>query len=166
MQLFGSTSFWKRSLIAIALMCAIFAGATRPASAFLDKTRFLAHLGVAYFAFHHWVLKPYEAGDFAQGAPHRTKDLVKGGLALLFAVHEIHVSEKIAQHSKDPLLQKLDAGLGSLTGSFESLGRRMKSGTADPQGITQLQGQTTQLNSAATAAGAPIKDVPAAIPGT
>jgi hypothetical protein len=33
-------------------------GAASPSSAFLDKTRFVAHLGVAYFAFHHWVLLP------------------------------------------------------------------------------------------------------------
>jgi hypothetical protein len=166
MHSFDRTSYLKRALLAVALVCAIFAGATRPASAFLDKTRFLAHLGVAYFAFHHWVLKPYEAGDFAQGAPHRLATMAKGGLALLFAVHEIHVSEKIAQHSKDPLLQKLNAGLGSLTSSFESVGQRLKSGTAAAQDINSLQGQTNQLNSTATAAGAPIKDVPAAIPGT
>jgi hypothetical protein len=165
MSSFDRTSLWKRSLLAAVLVCAIFAGATRPASAFLDKTRFLAHLGVAYFAFHHWVLKPYEQGSFAQGAPHRTAAIVKGGVALLFAVHEIHVSEKIAQHSKDPLLQKLDTGLASLTSSFESVGQRLKSGTADTQGIDMLQGQTNQLNSTATASGAPIKDVPATIPG-
>jgi hypothetical protein len=141
-------------------------GATRPAPAFLDKTRFLAHLGVAYFVFHHWVMKPYEQGAFAGGAPHRTAALVKGGVALLFAVHEVRVSEKIAHNSKDPLLQKLDAGLAGLTSSFASVGERMKSGQFNAGDLQQLTTQTGSLQSTAQANGTTIKDVPAAIPGT
>lgn len=155
----------KRLVTAIILACVMAAGAFAPASAFLDKTRFLAHLGVAYFAFHHWVLKPYEQGAFGSGAPHRTAALVKGGVALLFAVHEAHVSERIAQKSKDPLLQKLDGGVASLMNSFQAVGSRLKSGTPDPQGIDALNQQTTSLNADASAGGAPIKDVSAPIPG-
>lgn len=157
---------WKRIVLAFTLAIAMAAGAFAPAPAFLDKTRFLAHLGVAYFAFHHWVMKPYEQGAFANGAPHRTAALVKGGVALLFAMHEVKVSEKIAQHSKDPLLQKLDAGLAGLTGSFASIGQRMKSGQWNPQDATALDQQTTQIKSNAASNGMNIKDVPAAIPGT
>jgi hypothetical protein len=156
----------KRLFIGSLLVLALVTGATRPAPAFLDKTRFLAHLGVAYFAFHHWVLKPYEQGDFASGAPHRVKALVKGGVALLFAVHEAHVAEKVAAHSKDPLLQKLNAGLGGLIASFTSVGERMKSGQFNAGDVQQLDTQTGSLQSAAQANGTTIKDVPAAIPGT
>lgn len=56
MTFFGNS---KRILITLALVLAMLAGAVRPAPAFLDKTRFLAHLGIAYFVFHHWVMKPY-----------------------------------------------------------------------------------------------------------
>jgi hypothetical protein len=156
----------KRVVIGALLVFALVTGATRPAPAFLDKTRFLLHLGVAYFAFHHWVLKPYEQGDFASGAPHRVKALVKGGVALLFAVHEVHVAEKVAAHSKDPLLQKLAAGLAGLTSSFSSVGERLKSGQFNPSDIQQLDSQTGTLQSAAQENGTTIKDVPAAIPGT
>jgi hypothetical protein len=156
----------KRVFIGALLVFALVAGATRPAPAFLDKTRFLAHLGVAYFAFHHWVLKPYEQGDFASAAPHHVKALVKGGVALLFAVHEVHVAEKVAAHSKDPLLQKLNAGLAGLIASFTSVGERMKAGQFNAGDVQQLDSQTGSLQSAAQANGTTIKDVPAAIPGT
>lgn len=163
MTFFGNS---KRMLITLALVLAMLAGAVRPAPAFLDKTRFLAHLGIAYFVFHHWVMKPYSQGAFAQGAPHRTAAIVKGGIALLFAVHEVHVSEKIAQKSKDPLLQKLDAGVAGLENTFASVGQRMKGGQFNSQDETSLSSQTSTLNSQAAASGAQIKDVPVAVPGT
>jgi len=160
-----ASSVWKRTVITAALALTMVAGSISPAPAFLDKTRFLAHIGIAYFAFHHWVMKPYGAGAFADGAPHRTSTIVKGGLALLFAVHEVQVSEKIARNSKDPLLQKLDAGVAGLTGSFSAIGQKMKSGQFNPQDLIDLKNKTTSLGSQAAAAGAPIKDVPVAVPG-
>lgn len=157
---------WKKLAIGVALVCALNAASAYRADALLDKTRFLAHLGVAYFAFHHWVMKPYGEGAFQQGAPHRTAALVKGGAALLFAYHEVRVSQKIAERSSDPLLQKLDAGLGGLMQSFSSIGQRMKSGQFNPSDVDTLNNQTSTLSSQAAAGGAKIKDVPAAIPGT
>lgn len=47
--------------------------------AFFDKTRFAFHLGLAYFAFHHFVYNPYKAGSFKAGAPHRTGRIIKAG---------------------------------------------------------------------------------------
>ncbi len=160
-----SRARFKRFTVTAVLAAAMIAGALQPASAFLDKTRFLAHLGVAYFCFHHWVMNPYREGDFAQGAPHRVAAIVKGGAALLFAVHEVKVSEKIAQKSKDPLLQKLDAGLGGLTSSFASVGQRLKSGHFNPQDIEGLQSATASEQAQAQSQGANIKDVPVALPG-
>lgn len=159
-------SLFSRAVLALALVGAVVVGSSRPADAFLDKTRFLAHLGVAYFAFHHWVLKPYEQGSFANGAPHRTVAIIKAGAALLFAYHEAKVSQRIAEKSKDPLLQKLDAGVSSLMGTLTSVGTRMKSGAFNPSDITTLTSQTSSLQSNAAANGATIKDVPAAVPGT
>lgn len=147
------------------LALALCVGAMRPAHAFLDKTRFAAHLGVAYFCFHHWVLKPYEEQQFASGAPHRTAALIKGGAALLFAVHEVRVSSKIARNSKDPLLQKLSGSVDTLMGSFGAVGQRLKSGQFSPDDIKGLSTATSSLGASAAAGGAPIKDVPVAIPG-
>lgn len=157
---------FRRTAVSAALTLALIAGAFSPASAFLDKTRFVAHLGVAYFVFHHWVMNPYRQGSFAPGAPHRVATIVKGGVALLFAVHEIHVSEKIAQKSKDPLLQKLDAGVANLANTFASVGERMKHGQFTSQEFSGLDSQTGAVTSQAAANGIHIKDVPVAVPGT
>jgi len=157
---------WKKSLLVLALACGIFAGTLRPSSAFLDKTRFVAHLGVAYFCFHHWVLKPYQEGAFQDGAPHRISTIVKGSVALLFAVHEVKVAQKIAETSDDPLLKKLDAGVSQLAGSFAGVGEKLKSGNFSPQDVQGLSSVTDLFRSQASASGATIKDVPVAVPGS
>lgn len=156
----------KHVFLTLLLALAMVASQVRPASAFLDKTRFLAHIGVAYFVFHHWIMNPYHQGAFADGAPHRTAAIVKGGVALLFAVHELHVAEKVAHNSKDPLLQKLDGGIAGLTSSFASVGERLKGGHFSAQDIQSLTSETGAVSSQAAAGGATIKDVPVAVPGT
>lgn len=156
----------KKLFLIAALVAAMLTSAMSPSYAFLDKTRFVAHLGIAYFCFHHWALKPYQNGQFNAGAPHRTAALVKGGIALLFAYHEVKVSERIAQKSRDPLLQKLVGGMGALTGGLATVGANLKSGHFDPKQLESLNGVTKSLASAAAAGGAPIKDVPVPIPGT
>jgi len=157
---------WKKVAVIAAFVAALFSSSLAPSYAFLDKTRFVAHLGIAYFCFHHWVLKPYQDGAFANDAPHRTSTIIKGGVALLFAVHEVQVAQKIAHESKDPLLQKLDSGVGSLATSFSTIGQKLKSGSFDPHDVDILKTVTGSLSSSAAANGAKIKDVPAALPGT
>lgn len=157
---------FKRTVVAASLAVAVTFGATQPAAAFLDKTRFVLHLGVAYFCFHHWVLTPYRNGAFAAGAPHRLISLTKGGLALLFAVHEVRVADDIAKKSNDPLLRKLDGEVAGLSNMFGAVGARLKSGHFDPSDATSLMNAATGLKTDAAADGATIKDVPVVIPGT
>ncbi|MBV9439385.1 MAG: hypothetical protein JOZ24_05270 [Candidatus Eremiobacteraeota bacterium] len=154
-----------RTVVAALLAIALGAAALAPAQALLDKSRFALHLGIAYFAFHRWVLKPYKTHAFDNGAPHRTATIVKGGVALLFAVHEVRVASKIAHLSKDPLLQKIAGGVDQLGASFGTVGQRLKGGQFSPDDVSALDGATTSLGSAAAGAGAPIKDRPVAIPG-
>ncbi|GHF53191.1 hypothetical protein HNQ07_003265 [Deinococcus metalli] len=141
------------------------AGPLSTSHAILDKTRFVAHLGAAYYAFHHWVLTPYRAGRFASGAAGRTATFAKGGLALLFAAHEVNVAEKVAHNSHDPLLQKLDGELVKLKGSFTAIGNRAKAGQLSDADIQTLDDATTRIGSDSAAGGQPIKDVAAPIPG-
>lgn len=133
--------------------------------AILDKTRFVAHLGAAYFAFHHWTLNPYRQGKFSAGAPGRTASLVKAGAALLFAAHEVNVAEKVAHNSSSPVLQKLDSNLMNLKTSFAGIGNKLKGGQFDPADVQSLDSQTSALSSTAAAGGQPIKDVAVPIPG-
>lgn len=156
----------KKFVLAIALIGAMLVGVVSPSYAFLDKTRFVAHLGIAYFVFHHWVMNPYQEGKFTAGAPHRTASLVKAGVAMLFAVHEVKVSEKIAHNSKDPLLQKLDGAIGGLGTSFAAVGTKLKSGHFDPKDVENLKSLTGSIGATAAAGGTTIKDVPVPVPGT
>jgi hypothetical protein len=156
---------WKTTVAACALALGMLFGSAAPSSAFLDKTRFVAHLGIAYFAFHHWVIRPYEQGAFASGAPHRVSSIVKGGVALLFAVHEVDVAERIAATSPDPLLHRLSGAVIALGATFAAVGDRFKSGHFNPSDITSAQGATNSLSGLASAAGIPITDKAVPIPG-
>lgn len=156
----------KKLILCIALIGAMLTGVMSPSYAFLDKTRFVAHLGIAYFVFHHWVMNPYQEGKFNAGADHRTASLVKAGIAMLFAVHEVKVSEKIAAKSKDPLLQKLNGAIAGLGGSFAAVGEKLKSGHFDPKDVENLKSLTGSIGSQAAAGGATIKDIPVPVPGT
>ena len=152
--------------IAIGLSAAIWSSAVRPAEALFDKTRFAAHLGVAYFCFHHWVSKPFKEGAFTNGAPHRNSSIVKAGGALLFGVHELKVSNRIAHESRDPLLQKLAGSLDNMTNSFSSIGDKFKSGNFNPSDVGRLNQSVDTVNGRAQSAGINVKDVPVAIPGS
>jgi Zn-dependent protease len=145
--------------MALGLAIALVFSAVTPSYAFLDKTRFVVHLGIAYFCFHHWVLKPYQEGAFANGAPHRVATIVKAGAALLFAYHEVRVAHKIAVNSNSPLLQKLDGGLTALQSQFSTIGAKLKGGSFDPKDIASLTALTAGFSSLAAAHNLPIKDV-------
>src|SRR5579871_1521603 len=141
----------KQKFIALALVATLFVGISRPASALFDKVRFATDLGVAFFAFHHFVQAPYKAGAFAKGAPHRTKALVKGGVALLFTVNRLKAANKIVHTTKDPALRKLGDGIDRLTGGFTSVGQRLKGGNFKPSDVGDLDGSVNSLSSGASA---------------
>ncbi len=156
----------KKLSLAAALAAALIVGMAQPSLALLDKTRFAAHLGVAYFCFHHWVSNPYREGKFVSGAPHRTATIVKSGAALLFAVHELKVANKIAHLSKDPLLNKLCGSVDNMTNAFDSTGHKFKSGKFATGDIDSLNGAFGGMDSSARAAKIDVKDVPVSIPGS
>ena len=169
----------KKQFIAVALALALLAGAVAPAAGsvnaapqvqttarhhalFLDKTRFLAHMGVAYFAFHHFVWNPYKAGAFQSGAPGRTKAFIKAGVALLFAVHEVKVAYGIAKGSNSATLHAVISPVGKLSTAFATVGAKLKRGQYNPNDVTSLYSQTNSISKGVGG----IKDISAPIPGT
>lgn len=158
-----SSSLRKSALLTATL--ALAAGPLSTGHAILDKTRFVAHLGAAYFAFHHWVWAPYRSGQFASGAAGRTLKIAKGGAALLFAAHEINVAERVARGSKDPLLQKLDASLVKLQSSFSNVGGKLKSGQFNDADLQNLNNVANDFSSTSAVGGQRIRDIAAPIPG-
>jgi hypothetical protein len=141
------------------LATSMLSAALRPSYALFDKTRFATDLGVAYYCFHHWVYAPYKAGAFASGAPHRTKALLKGGAALLFAINRVKAANRIAHNSKSPTLQHIAGALDKMTDSFSSIGQRFKGGQFNPADIDTLNSSVGRVDAGAKAAGIMVKDV-------
>jgi len=104
--------------------------ASRPAAhtQILDKTRFVLHMGFAYYAFHHFVYDRFHhkvvqsdgtttyENEFAKGYPHRTVNLVKAAVALFVTVHELKVAYQIANTSHSATLQTLVKPINALLG--------------------------------------------------
>jgi hypothetical protein len=159
----------KRRLLAAALVAALltsvlapsFAPATNAASpaarnhahaAILDKTRFVLHMGFAYYAFHHFVYSRFHhkvvqsdgtvtyENEFAKGYPHRTANLVKAAVAILFTVHELKVAYDIANKSHSAtlhaLVKPLNVLVAAVTGEYAKLRGCQQSADTSDSGTT------------------------------
>ena len=116
------------------------------------KTKFLLHSGLAFGAFHRYILKPYRAGSFRKGAPGRTKALAKAGAAGLFAVHEL--KDALADDHLRPLANRLDSAVSRIGG----LSSVLKGGSLNPGQLLGAAGAVTALGRLSAGRGAGIKD--------
>jgi hypothetical protein len=120
------------------------------------KTKFVLHAGLAFGAFHRYILKPYRAGALAKGAPGRTKALAKAGASALFAYHELKVARTDAV-CDGPRLRRLADSVSSALASLNAL-RALRAGTG--LGAIGLAGQALdRLGGEAASGGTPIKDI-------
>ncbi len=122
------------------------------------KTKFLAHTGLAFGAFHRYVYKPYQAGSFSSGTTLQ-KGLVygKAGAAVLFVKREVRLA--IVDVQANPLLCKsLAAPLSSLSDKIGGVVTKLKGG--DASGIQDAQTAVTAIEGAAASGGAPITEDP------
>jgi hypothetical protein len=121
------------------------------------KTKFLLHSGLAFGAFHHFIYKPFKAGNLTGGGIFKHKlALVKAGLAGLFAYHEVKLALVDAQSS--PLLTRLLSPLTALASKLQGLGTSLKGGSVDTAAIESANTQAALTSAASSAAGAPITD--------
>lgn len=125
------------------------------------KTKFLLHTGLAFGAFHRYILKPLKAGTFKSGADGRTKAFVKAAAAALFAYHELNQAHDAAL-SSDLLRRKVVNPLESVIAKIKGLPAALKGG--DAKDILGASGGLDALKSAAGGAGANITDRNAPIP--
>jgi len=112
-------------------------------SGLLTKFEFVAHVGLAYWAFHRYVWKPYKA--HALGVNHKG-NTVKAGLALLFAYHELKVAYSKVQ--KDKGLSKLAAPLKTLADKFNTIGTKAQQGNLAAADVTDLNNSVAKLSDA------------------
>jgi hypothetical protein len=69
------------------------ATASQGGSTSFPKTKFLLHAGLAFGAFHHFIYKPFKAGQLTGGGLFSHKlTKVEAGLAGLFAYHEVKLA--------------------------------------------------------------------------
>src|ERR671935_963442 len=151
-----SPSFAGRTSAAVPAAPAATSSQTR--AAFLDKTRFLAHAGVGFYAFHHFVWARYKNGGFSASDPHRKSNIVKAAIALLFAYHEFKVAYRIANNSNSKTLQLLVAPLNKLGSSVNAVATKLKGGQYSDTDIESLNDNITSFGKLAGSDGYTIKD--------
>ena len=109
-------------------------------AAVFDKSRFLLHMGFAYYAFHHFVYARYRQGAFARGASHRVLNFAKAALALAFAYHEVKVSINIANSSHSGFLHALVRPLNALGDKMSSVKNDLQGGNFNDMSMKGLAG--------------------------
>jgi len=138
------------------------ASATRLHPAAFDRTRFLLHAGVAFYAFHHFVYARYRAGQL--NTAHKL-NLLKAAAALLFGVHEARVAYGIAKTSHSRTLLALAAPFETLSTAMDSVRYRLSKGQYNSADITGLNKSVDAINGQARKTDiGQINDVNAPIP--
>lgn len=119
------------------------------------KTKFVAHSGLAFGAFHRWLWKPFQAGTFKKGADGRIKAFIKGGLSALFVKREVRLAATDVQ--ADPTLCKaIIAPLDKLGDTVQAAFDKLKGG--DASGITDLNSSIGAIESTSQKDGVPIQE--------
>jgi len=134
----GAASGVRASAASVVTASAPVASLVHQNPAIFDKTRFLLHMGFAYYAFHHFVYLRYKQGSFSKGASHRLFTLGKAALALVFAYHEIKVAIGIANSSNSGFLHTLVKPINALGGKMNSVANSFRGGNFDPSQVTDL----------------------------
>ena len=167
----------KRRLIPVLFLAALLCSTVLPLAtgtaeasthqaahpALFDKTRFALHLGLAYFAFHHFVYNPYKAGSFKAGASHRTTSILKAGAALLVTYHELKKAYDIAKGSSSGLLRALVKPLTGLINTANAVANKLRSGQYSDAEVKNVVNSANAFSKQATHNGISIKDIP--VPG-
>jgi len=134
-------------------------------AAIFDRTRFLVDMGIAVFAFHHFVYKRYQAGDFKKGAKGRGRYIIEAGLALAFAYYEVHKAYNIAKGSNSKTLHALIAPINKLGSEFNKLGAKFHGGSYSDSDVNSLNSATNGVQSQSSKAGYKIIERSFPIPG-
>lgn len=120
------------------------------------KTKFVVNAGLAFGAFHRYILKPYKAGKFRKGAPGRKTAFVKAGAAGLFAYNRLKAARRdaLASDTLRPVVDKIDSSLGRL----KSLAGNLKGGSLNPGALLGVGGGIAGIAGAAKSHGVEVKD--------
>ncbi|MGI8827014.1 MAG: hypothetical protein ACR2JC_15500 [Chloroflexota bacterium] len=176
----------KRTLLMVSLSVALLAGLVAPSftgqaqaaapqartaahaqshAQIFNRTRFLFDMGVAYYAFHHFVYKPWKAGDFKKGTSHRTRHIVEAGAALLFTYDRLNAALKAANTSNSHVLHVLAKPLNVLSTKAKSIANKLRGGNFSDGEISQLTSSTNSFGKQAASSGYGFSDIGKGVPG-
>ncbi|MBE7160889.1 MAG: hypothetical protein INR72_06545 [Williamsia herbipolensis] len=119
------------------------------------KTKFVAHSGLAFGAFHRYLYKPYKAGTFTKGADGRLTAFAKGGLAALFIKREIRLASEDVK-ANPTLCRTIAAPLARIGDTVQSAFDKAKSG--DASGLDDVQSAVTSVSSSSKKDGVDITE--------
>lgn len=122
------------------------------------KTKFVAHAGLAFGAFHRYLYKPYRAGTFTTGST-RSKVLAfaKAGAAALFVKREVRLASEDVK-ANPTLCKAIAAPLASLGDTITGAVDRLKTG--DASGIVAANSAVSAVESGAQSNGDTITENP------
>jgi hypothetical protein len=120
------------------------------------KTRFLLNAGLAYGAFHRYILKPYRAGTFKKGANGRVAAFAKAATAGVFVADQLRRAKDNA--AADPSLCKLAGPLEKAAAAVAGLAGGLKTGSFNPTDLVGADSLLNKIGSDSAGAGAVIKE--------
>ena len=139
------------------------ASATGSHAAFLDKTRFLIDMGVAFWCIHH-VYTKYKSGYYASGESGRAKHIIAAGIVLFIAYNRLKAAYKRANESNSKTLHALVSPINALLGKTHSTATTLKDGAFNTTSVNDLNSTTSTVGSQANSNGYSVKDIPVGVP--
>ena len=131
------------------------AGACPSSASGFAKTKFLAHAGLAFGAFHRYIYKPMRAGTFKSGASGRIRAFLKAAAAALFVKREVRLAYEAAQ--KSPALCKtVVAPMKKVEALVQGAVSKLKGG--DLSGVNAVQSAVSLVESKSGTQGDSIKE--------
>jgi hypothetical protein len=121
-----------------------------------DKAKFLLHAGLAYGAFHHFILGKIVSGAFRAGAPGRLTNAAEAALAGAFTVHELKLARQDAE--SDPTLCKIVAPFDQAGAALSGMTDKLRSGDATQQDVQSVDSTLTSVGDGIKKAGMSIVD--------
>jgi hypothetical protein len=116
-----------------------------------DKTKFVAHAGLGFGAFHHFIYAPYKADSL-----HGVVPLGKAGLAALFTVHELKLAKADAESS--PTLCHLAGPFDKASAAISGSSSQIKSGKVSSQDMDNMDNDVNAVQRGAQDDGVPAPD--------
>jgi hypothetical protein len=133
--------------------------------ALFDAQRFLADMGVGYYAYHHFVYKRYTAGSFKPNATNRLFSLGKAGTALAFAYDRFRRAYQRTTSGHDQQLTKLAPSLNALLRATNTEANKLKNGNYNDADFQSYNKMVESFQRQSKGVGYQIIDIRIGIPG-